>query len=367
MSRPHLRPHLRRRPSSRCARSRACDARGRQARTEMAGTCNAGAPSPREPVPFASVDRRGGEPALIAVATDRQTPAATADDSLALQRLAARWPVRVEAVPWDAPARWERYAAVLIRSTWDYHLRPAAFLEWAKRVEQSGAALWNPAAVVRWNADKRYLGELARAGVPVIPTETIARGTGGDLGRRLRQLGWEQAIVKPAVGASSYRTGRVDADDPAAGAALLGAVHEEADALVQPFLPEVCRDGEWSFIYFDGGDGALAFSHAVLKRPDPGDFRVQTEYGGTVDAVLPPPSLLRQADAAAATIARLAPGPLLYARIDGVVSAGTHAPEGTFLLMEAELIEPALFFAFDDAAADRFSAAVARRLALAPA
>jgi len=83
--------------------------------------------------------------------------------------------------------------------------------------------------------------------------------------------------------------------------------------------------------------------------------------------VLPPPSLLRQADAAAATIARLAPGPLLYARIDGVVSAGTHAPEGTFLLMEAELIEPALFFAFDDAAADRFSAAVARRLALAPA
>src|SRR5690606_31517045 len=121
------------------ARSRACDARGRQARTEMAGTCNAGAPSPREPVPFASVDRRGGEPALIAVATDRQTPAATADDSLALQRLAARWPVRVEAVPWDAPARWERYAAVLIRSTWDYLLRPAACLAWANRADPTGA------------------------------------------------------------------------------------------------------------------------------------------------------------------------------------------------------------------------------------
>lgn len=330
----------------------------------MAVARSARTPSPRKPVPTGSVDRRGGEPALIAVATDRRNPAATADDSLALERLAARWHVKVEAVPWDVPTRWDRYAAVLIRSTWDYHLRPAAFLEWAESVERSGAALWNPAAVVRWNADKRYLGEIARAGVPVVPTERIARGTAVDLGRLLRRLSWNQAIVKPAVAASSYRTGRVDADDPAAGTALLSAIHEEADALVQPFLPEVRRDGEWSFIYFDDGGGALAFSHAVLKRPDPGDFRVQSEYGGTAEAAVPPRSLLRQADAAAATISRLVPGPLLYARIDGVVSAGTHAPEGTFMLMEAELIEPALFFAFDGAAADRFGHAVARRLAL---
>ena len=315
---------------------------------------------------MAQPHRCAGEPVLIAVATHRHEPAGTPDDELALSRLAARWPVRAEAVPWDAPAQWERYAAVLIRSTWDYHLRPAAFLEWAERVQRCGTALWNPAAVVRWNADKRYLGELARAGVPVIPTEWIVRGTDIDLGQLLRQVGWEQAIVKPAVAAGSYGTGRVSADDPAAGAALLAAILEESDALLQPFLPEVCRDGEWSFIYFDDGCGALAFSHAVVKRPASGDFRVQTEFGGTVEAAVPPPSLLRQADAAAATIARLAPGPLLYARIDGVVSAGVHAPEGTLLLMEAELIEPALFFAFDDDAADRFGDAVARRLALVP-
>jgi len=329
----------------------------------MAGTRSAGVPAARKPV---SSDQHAGEP-LIAVATNRQTSAATEDDALALQRLAARWRVRIETVPWDVPAQWERYAAVLIRSTWDYHLRPAAFLEWAERVERSGAALWNPARVVRWNANKRYLAEIARAGVPVIPTERVARGTNVDLGRLLQQLGWEQAVVKPAIGAGSYGAGRVNGDDPAAGAAVIRAIHEEADALLQPFLPEVCRDGEWSFVYFDDGSGALAFSHAVLKRPHPGDFRVQTDFGGTVDALVPPPALLRQADAAAATIARLAPGPLLYARIDGVVSAGTHAPAGTLLLMEAELIEPALFFAFHDAAADRFSDAVARRLALTPA
>ena len=312
-------------------------------------------------------DQCAGQPVLIAAATHRLEPSATPDDELALSRLAERWPVRVEAVPWDAPAQWERYAAVLIRSTWDYHLRPAAFLEWADRVQRSGTVLWNPAAVVRWNADKRYLGELACAGVPVIPTERIARGTEIDLGQRLRQLGWEQAIVKPAIGAGSYGAARVSADDPTAGAAVLAAILEESDALVQPFLPEVCRDGEWSFIYFDDGRGTLAFSHAVLKRPASGDFRVQTEFGGTVEAAVPPPSLLRQANAAAATIARLAPGPLLYARIDGVVSGGVHAPEGTFLLMEAELIEPALFFAYDDDAADRFGDAVARRLGLVPA
>lgn len=330
----------------------------------MAGAQSAGAASARKPV---SLDRRASDAVLIAVATDGQTSAGTEDDALAIERLTTRWRVRVEAVPWDAPAQWDQYAAVLIRSTWDYHLRPAAFTEWAERVERSGIALWNPAAVVRWNAHKGYLAEIARAGVPVIPTERIARGTAVDLGQLLQQLGWEQAIVKPAIGAGSYRAGRVNVGEPDAGAALIRAIHEEADALLQPFLPEVCRDGEWSFIYFEDGSGALAFSHAVLKRPAPADFRVQSEFGGTVDAVVPPPSLLRQADAAVAAIARLAPGPLLYARIDGVVSAGTHAPAGTLLLMEAELIEPFLFFASDDAAADRFADAVARRLALAPA
>ena len=313
---------------------------------------------------MAQPDRHAGEPVLIAAATHRHQPAGTPDDELALSRLAVRWPVRAETVPWDAPAQWEQYAAVLIRSTWDYHLRPAAFLEWAERVERSGIALWNPAPVVRWNADKRYLGELARAGVPVVPTEWIARGTKGELRRRLRRPGWEQVIVKPAVAASAYRTGKVDAADPAVGAALLATILEDSDALVQPFLPEVCRDGEWSFVYFDDGRGALAFSHAVLKRPGPGDFRVQTQFGGTVEAAVPPPSLLRQADAAAAAVARLAPGPLLYARIDGVVSTGVHAPVGTFLLMEAELIEPVLFFAFDEDAADRFAEAVVRQLSL---
>ncbi|MFO7262039.1 MAG: hypothetical protein DIU52_012855 [bacterium] len=330
----------------------------------MAGARSTGASFARTPVP---ADRRTGEPTLIAVATDRKTSSATEDDALAIQRLTARWRVQVEPVPWDAPADWGRYAAVLIRSTWDYHLRPSAFLAWAELVERSGAVLWNPASVVRWNADKRYLADLARAGVPVIPTERIPRGTTVQLGQLLERLGWEQAIVKPAVSAGSYRTVRLGPDDLGDSAPLIRAILEETDALVQPFLPEVCSEGEWSFIYFADGNGALAFSHAVLKRPAPADFRVQSDYGGTAEAVAPPPSLLRQADAAVATIARLAPGPLLYARIDGVVSAGTHGPAGTLLLMEAELIEPALFFATDAGAADRFADAVARRLALAPA
>lgn len=269
----------------------------------------------------------------------------------------------IEAVAWDSPhAEWSRYGAVLIRSTWDYHRRLDAFLDWAKGVEAAGAALWNPSAVVRWNADKNYLRAVERAGVPIVPTEWIRRGADVDLGSVLHRTGWKQVVVKPSVGATAFRTWLTDLEEADTHSGLLSAVLARGDALVQPFLRQVRGMGEWSFIYFAGGDGALVFSHAVLKRPASGDFRVQSQHGGTARAMQPPDALLSQATEAAATVARIAPGPLLYARIDGVVSEGDHAPPGTFLLMEAELIEPMLFMACADHAAERFAAAVARRV-----
>lgn len=309
--------------------------------------------------------RRAGS--VIAFATHRAAPRATEDDALALPRLTRRCRATVEAVPWDSPdADWERYAAVLIRSTWDYHLQRDDFLAWAARVEAGGTALWNPASVVRWNADKRYLCAIEEAGVPVVPTEWIVRADETELGPVLRRRGWTRAVVKPSVGATAYRTYLTEADQPGAQAALLSDVLAQGDALVQPYLPEVARDGEWSLVFFDDGTGALAFSHAVVKRSAAGDFRVQHEFGGTVERMTPSAALLRQTTRAAATVGRLAPGPLLYARLDGVVSDGAHAPAGTFLLMEAELIEPVLFLGHAAGAADRFAEAVARRV-LAPA
>jgi glutathione synthase/RimK-type ligase-like ATP-grasp enzyme len=301
---------------------------------------------------------------VIAVATHRAAPGATEDDALALPRLAERCRATVEAVPWDSPdADWQRYAAVLLRSTWDYHLHLDAFLAWTARVEATGTDVWNPASVVRWNADKSYLRAVEAAGVPIVPTEWILRGDGAELGAALRRRGWSRAVVKPSVGATAFRTYLTSAEETDRHGTLLSDVHSQGDALVQPYLPQVGREGEWSFVYLDDGAGALAFSHAVVKRSAAGDFRVQDEFGGTVERVTPPPALLRQATRAAGAVSRLAPGPLLYARLDGVVSDGAHAPAGSLLLMEVELIEPLLFLACAAGAADRFAAAVARRLA----
>lgn len=301
--------------------------------------------------------------AILAVATCRDAPTATSDDGLGLSRL-ARSGVFVETVPWDAPPGWRRYAAVIIRSAWDYHVRLGPFLRWTEEVERAGVELWNPAAVVRWNSDKRYLRDLERAGVRVVPTEWVAKGSTVDLAGVLRRRRWRTSVVKPSVSATAYRTGRVTAVDHEPGAELLSVILQDSDALIQPFLTEIRDHGEWSFVYFADDGAGLTFSHAVVKRSRPGDFRVQPQFGGTAQIALPPAGVRRQVDDVAAALCRLAPGRLLYARIDGVVSDGAHAPDGTFLLMEAELIEPMLFLGSSDRAADRFADAVARRLGL---
>lgn len=300
---------------------------------------------------------------VIALATDGSMSGPTLDDAVALTFLAERCAASIETVAWDSPhVEWRRYAAVLIRSTWGYHLRLDAFLDWAEGVEAAGVGLWNPAAVIRWNADKRYLDAMEQAGVPIVPTKWIRRGTEIDLASVLLSTGWKQVVVKPSVSATAYRTWVTDLERANTHRTLLSGVLAQGDALVQPFLREVSKEGEWSFIYFVDGDGSLSFSHAVLKRPASGDFRVQCQFGGTAKAAKPPDALLHQVTDTADRVARLAPGPLLYARIDGVVSEGDHAPPGTFLLMEAELIEPILFLACAEHAAERFAAAVARRI-----
>src|SRR5690606_29331577 len=138
--------------------------------------------------------QNGDRRRTIAFATHSGSPDLAPDDRHAVVALERLTGARVEGVPWDAEdARWPEYAAVVVRSTWDYHRRPAEFLDWGERIERAGANLWNPAALLRWNADKRYLGELARAGIPVVPTEWLPRGTTPDLAAVMEARGWDRA------------------------------------------------------------------------------------------------------------------------------------------------------------------------------
>jgi len=270
----------------------------------------------------------------VALVSCRDLPDGTPDDRLLVDALREE-AADVRVVCWDdSSVRWTDFDAVVVRSTWDYHLRATKFLRWIDELERSGAPLWNPAPLLRWNADKRYLTDLERRGVEVVPTELGP----GHLREILERRGWERAVVKPRISAAAagatVRT-REDADDTLA-----------EGQMVQPFMEEVRTTGEWSVVLFAGEP-----SHAVLKRPAAGDFRVQEEHGGTVAAEPMPPALAAQALEVAAAIEP----PWLYARVDAVDVAGR------LVVMEVELIEPELFFRFEPGSAVRMARAILER------
>jgi glutathione synthase/RimK-type ligase-like ATP-grasp enzyme len=255
----------------------------------------------------------------IALVTYDGYPNLTDDDRLLVPAL-HRHNVDAKPVAWDAPVNWTGFDQVIIRSCWDYHLRPAEFLQWVEQLERSRVSLHNSPQLVRWNADKRYLRALQEAGVRIPPTIWLESGEEADTCSILKSNGWESAVVKPTIGASAHGLGRISAGEPAARVA--------GPAMVQQYVPEVVDSGEWSLVFFQG-----EYSHAALKLPASGDFRVQPEYGGTATRAEPGRKVM---DAARSIMDALPERPL-YARIDGIEDVRG------FLLMEAELIEPALF------------------------
>lgn len=264
-----------------------------------------------------------------------------------MKRALERRGVIVEVRAWNDPAAtFEDFDAVVLRSNWDYHFAPDAFLDWLGRWEAVGVRFWNPPALVRWNLSKRYLLDLAVAGVPVTPT-MVVDGQAERLPALLAERGWATAVVKPAVSASAHDTVLVPLAEAPAVAAAIARGEIRAPVLVQPFLEEIRTRGEWSLVFIDG-----AFTHSVLKRPAPHDFRVQPRLGGRVEAATPPSAVLGAAEQVLAAL----PVAPLYARIDGVEHAG-H-----LTVMEVELNEPGLFFTFAPAAAEQFADAIEQRL-----
>jgi glutathione synthase/RimK-type ligase-like ATP-grasp enzyme len=246
----------------------------------------------------------------------------------------------------DQTADWDAYEAVIIRSTWDYQADPEAFLQSLERIEASQARLENPLELVRWNLHKRYLRELERQGVPIVPTLFRAAGEPLMLEQAFDDSGAEQLVIKPAVSANAdhtYLLQRSSARD------LSGEWQQrfaQRDALIQPFFPAVAAEGEFSLFYFGG-----EFSHAIVKRAATGDFRVQEEHGGLLQRCEPDAELRELADFAVDCIR---PKPL-YARADFVRDTGLPGAAGQYYLMEMELIEPSLYFQLDPASAGRFA------------
>lgn len=282
--------------------------------------------------------------AAVALATCAKVPDLTPDDQLLVEAFGARG-IAAEPVVWDAMhAEWEKYDSIVIRSCWDYHLRAAEFRAWIDGVERAGVRLCNPAQVLRWNAEKTYLRDLEERGVDIVPTHWIDSGTPAPLTEILEQRGWDDVVVKPSVSASAYQTRRMNLASAAAHDPWFSSLATAGGVLVQPYLSEIESAGEWSLIFVGG-----RFSHAALKRPAPGDFRVQTELGGNHQLATPDPVLVETA----ARIQAMAPAPCVFARVDGCVV------DGRFVLMELELLEPVLFLGLTPGVADRLAGEIA--------
>lgn len=284
----------------------------------------------------------------IAFATYELVPELAPDDVAVAPALAALG-VSAEPVVWsDARVDWSRYDGVVIRSCWDYHRRIGEFRDWLQRLESLGVPVWNSPSLVRWNADKHYLLDLASRGIATVPTMIAA---GSAVVRDVEQIaaaeGWSHIVIKPAISASGQDTYALRAPFDDAARAKVESAASGGSILVQPFADEVARNGEFSFTFIDG-----AFSHATLKRAAVGEFRVQTDHGGSVESVDAPAELAHQAQ----RVLEALPETPLYARVDGI------ARGGAFLLMELELIEPNLFLGFSDGAAERFARAIRARL-----
>lgn len=221
---------------------------------------------------------------------------------------------------------------------WGYHLQPARW-ETLLAAWPDDVLLLNPPALLRWNSDKRYLNDLAAAGVPIVPTRFAGLANDSELAAARAAFGAEELVVKPRISASASSTSRVGPGDPAPNL---------ADAMIQPFMPSVQDQGELS-VFFFGGD----LAHAVRKVAAPGDFRVQREYGGAFTQVEPGEAELAVARAALSAT----PQPPFYARVDMVPDA-----HGQPRVMELELIEPDLYLDLAPDRGARFAQLFAERL-----
>lgn len=247
---------------------------------------------------------------------------------------------RLETRPWTVPWDWTQADLLVLRSCYDYWLKPSQFDEFLAARESEGTKLLNPARLVRWNNSKRYLVHLAGLGVPVVPSLILDDNTlPEDLPNFLAaHPANSQFVVKPLIGSGGFDMVRLSREE------LVGRDFDK-EVIVQPFYPQITR-GEWSAIFLNGEP-----SHPVVKTAREGEYRVQDSHGGTTKAIAweDKPTLLEHARRVTVAMRTLALPLPCYARYDFM----DGQKEGELLLMEVEVIEPTLFLSHDARAPQR--------------
>ncbi len=265
------------------------------------------------------------------------------EDQLVVDELQKRG-YKAQRLSWDDPQMdWSTTRYVIFRTTWDYFDRFGEFKEWLEKV-RSKTTLINSEALIMWNLDKHYLGELEREGVNIPPTSFIEKGETRSLKELFEQSGWSKAILKPVISGAARHTYVIGHDTLQELENLFQELIAEEAFMLQEFQNNIVSGGELSLILFNG-----KYSHAVLKKAKAGDFRVQDDFGGTV--------LAHEAteDEIAFAVNCIAQCPELpiYARVDLF-----RDNQQNLALGELEMIEPELWFRRDPMAVIQFADAL---------
>ena len=266
-----------------------------------------------------------------------------------LERLAvalATAGITAEPTPWtdhvEDASGLTGYPLVLPLIVWGYHRDHGRWMQACETWAAAGVRMLNSPSVIGWNSDKSYLGRLADKGAAIPPTVWIDGPIQTDVDAAFDRFGTDRLIIKPRVSGGAWKTLRL-----AQGERLIDA--PDGPAMIQPYLPSIETEGETSLLFFGG-----RLSHVVNKRPVSGEFRIQVQFGGQYVALPEPPAgALALAEKTLAAIDE----DLLYARIDMA-----QGPDGAWLLMEAELIEPDFYLGSAPEGGRRFAEAVTERL-----
>lgn len=268
----------------------------------------------------------------IAIATCTELPNLTENDQLLVPIFKEKgYSVNLEI--WDNPeTNWQSYDVVIIRSTWDYFLKAKEFNLWVSQFIGSKTKLINSPEIVLENSHKFYLKELQDKGISIIPTLFSSEKIS------IEDLkNWKKVVIKPAVSAGSHETEVFET--ASLTAEQMNNKVAKDDWLIQPFLSEIQEIGEISMLFFGGN-----FSHAIKKIPKSGDFRVQKQFGSKYLRFIPDEVLISTGK----NIVEIAGKDSAYARVDGILT------KNGFLLMEIEMIEPDLYFEYDQDAPLRY-------------
>jgi hypothetical protein len=256
--------------------------------------------------------------------------------------------LRVLRLSWDDPNfDWSTTKSILFRTTWDYFDRFDEFSQWLNRVSQQ-TQLLNSEAIIRWNLDKHYLIDLAKKGVNICQTIFIEKGETKSLKELAIANNLTDFVIKPCVSGAARETYHIKIEDVDNHEANFEKLIRQEAMMLQPFQHSVPVKGEVSYMVMNG-----KFTHAILKKAKPGDFRVQDDFGGTVHDYTPSLEEIKFAEFTASCF----PEPPIYARVDAFTDNN-----GNLALAELELIEPELWFRYNPAAADELAKGIQQRI-----